>query len=160
MLILLRDWRLISLLPMFFASLYFHAYLGSVNATLFDGPTRALNATLEGAGSIIGALMIGYLVLDTKWLRRRHRGYLGLGITAMLTVVIWSIGLSWQVTFTRDYPRLHNGILINYKAANYKGKGILFFLCAYSSAELYDQTLTAAQIIFWTRAIGPSYTGS
>ena len=39
---LLKDWRMLALLPMFFASNYFYAYQGSVNATVFDGPTRAL----------------------------------------------------------------------------------------------------------------------
>ena len=50
----LKDWRMFALLPMFFASNYFYAYQGAVNAAVFDGPTRALNATLEGAGAIVG----------------------------------------------------------------------------------------------------------
>lgn len=74
---------------MFFASNYFYAYQGAVNAAMFDGPTRALNATLEAAGAIIGALLIGYLVLDTKWLGRRNRGYLGLAVVVTLTIIIW-----------------------------------------------------------------------
>ena len=45
---LLKDWRLLALLPMFFASNYFYAYQGAVNTFYFDGPTRAVNATLEG----------------------------------------------------------------------------------------------------------------
>jgi hypothetical protein len=58
------DWRVAALMPMFFASNYFYAYQGAVNAGMFDGPTRALNATLEGAGAIVGALLIGFFVLD------------------------------------------------------------------------------------------------
>ena len=129
MLRLFKDWRLLALLPMFFASNYFYAYQGSVNATVFDGPTRALNATLEGAGAIVGALLIGFLVLDGKWLGRRQRGYLGLAVVTILTIIIWSAGLAWQVTFTRDYKTVHGG-LINYKDSNYKGKGALYFFCA------------------------------
>ena len=129
MLRVLKDWRLLALLPMFFASNYFYAYQGSVNATVFDGPTRALNATLEGAGAIVGALMIGYLVLDAKFLHRRHRGYLGLAVVTALTIIVWAVGLAWQVTFTRNYKADHNGTLINYKDANYKGKGALYFFC-------------------------------
>jgi hypothetical protein len=37
----LKDKRIILLLPMFFASNYFYAYQGAVNAFYFDGATRA-----------------------------------------------------------------------------------------------------------------------
>ncbi|KAI0938362.1 hypothetical protein AcV5_000058 [Taiwanofungus camphoratus] len=123
----LKDWRIIALLPMFFASNYFYAYQGAVNAARFDGATRALNATLEGAGAIVGALMIGFLVLDAKYLNRRHRGYLGLAVVTTITIIVWAVGLSWQVTFTRaDAKRLP---LINYHHADYRGKGALYFFC-------------------------------
>ena len=36
----LKDKRILLLLPMFFASNYFYAYQGAVNAFYFDGPTR------------------------------------------------------------------------------------------------------------------------
>lgn len=112
---------------MFFASNYFYAYQGAVNAARFDGATRALNATLEGAGAIVGALMIGFLVLDAKYLNRRHRGYLGLAVVTTITIIVWAVGLSWQVTFTRaDAKRLP---LINYHHADYRGKGALYFFC-------------------------------
>ncbi|KAI0695639.1 MFS general substrate transporter [Cytidiella melzeri] len=124
---LLKDWRTLALLPMFFASTYPYAYQGSVNATVFDGPTRALNATLEGAGSIVGALFVGFFVLDAKHLGRRARGYLGLAVVTTLTIVIWSVSLSWQVTFQRDYVQKHNGSFINYHDSNYAGKGTLYF---------------------------------
>ena len=123
----LKDWRMFALLPMFFASNYFYAYQGAINAKKFDGATRALNATLEGAGAIVGALLIGYGVLDLPFLARRTRGYLGLATVVALTVIVWAVALSWQVTFTRasakETPR------INYHDDNYKGKGALFFFC-------------------------------
>ena len=112
---------------MFFASNYFYAYQGAVNAKRFDGPTRALNATLEGAGAIVGALMIGYFVLDIKFLHRRARGYLGLATVVILVVIVWSVGLSWQVTFTRADATEAN--FINYHDSDYKGKGALYFFC-------------------------------
>ena len=37
----LKDKRIILLIPMFFASNYFYAYQGAINAFYFDGPTRA-----------------------------------------------------------------------------------------------------------------------
>ena len=126
---MLKDWRMLCLLPMSFASNYFYAYQGSVNTTVFDGPTRALNAALESAGAIIGALMIGFFVLDNKWMGRRNRGYLGLAVVTVLTIVVWSVGLSWQVTFNRNYLKDHNNTYINYKDKDYRGKGALYFFC-------------------------------
>ena len=116
---------------MFFASNYFYAYQAAVNAAVFDAPTRALNATLEGAGAIVGALFIGYFVLDLKYFHRRTRGYLGLTAVVVMTVIVWAVALSWQVTFTRwDLDQKNNPAalkLINYKDADYKGKGALYF---------------------------------
>ncbi|KAI0682896.1 major facilitator superfamily domain-containing protein [Cytidiella melzeri] len=134
MLALLKDWRMLALLPMFFASNYFYAYQGSVNATVFDAPTRALNATLEGAGAIIGALMIGFGVLDANYMARRTRGYVGLGVVTVIIIIVWAVGLSWQVTFQRDYLLKHNNKPINYHDDNYAGKGALFFFYYFGDA--------------------------
>ncbi|KAI0784071.1 MFS general substrate transporter [Abortiporus biennis] len=133
---LLKDWRMLALLPMFFASNYFYAYQGAVNALMFDGPTRALNATLEGAGAIIGALLIGFLVLDGKRFHRRTRGYLGLGVVTAMTIIIWGVGLAWQVTFNRAdaLARKNSGTLINYHDKEYRGKGALYFFYFFNDA--------------------------
>ncbi|KAF8582939.1 MFS general substrate transporter [Ramaria rubella] len=129
---LFTDWRMLALLPMFFASNYAYAYQGALNAAKFDGPTRALNATLEGAGAIVGAIMIGYLVLDARWLGRRGRGYVGLGVVSTLVGVVWACTLAWQVTFTR--ADAETGGLINYRDRNYMGKGALYFFFYFSDA--------------------------
>ncbi|KAI0777807.1 MFS general substrate transporter [Trametes elegans] len=129
---LLKDWRMLALVPMFFASNYFYAYQGAVNTARFDGPTRALNATLEGAGAIVGALLIGYCVFDLKYFKRRTRGYLGLATVAVLVILVWSVALAWQVTFTR--ADLNDSNRINYHDANYKGKGALYFFFYFSDA--------------------------
>jgi hypothetical protein len=112
---------------MFFASNYFYAYQGAVNAAIFDGPTRALNATLSGAGAIIGALMVGFFVLDGSRFRRRTRGWMGLAVVSTITIIVWSVGLSWQVTWSRH--TLVPNVYINYKQPSYKGKGALYFFC-------------------------------
>ncbi|TBU25016.1 major facilitator superfamily domain-containing protein [Dichomitus squalens] len=135
---LFKDWRMVALAPMCFASNYFYAYLGAVNAARFDGPTRALNATLEGAGSIIGALFMGYVVLDIKGLQRRTRGYLGLAVATAATIIVWSSGLAWQVTFDRwdvDHKGNPNALPpISYKDSDYRGKGALYFFYFFSGA--------------------------
>ncbi|EIN11194.1 hypothetical protein PUNSTDRAFT_62537 [Punctularia strigosozonata HHB-11173 SS5] len=137
---MLSDWRVLALLPMFFASNYFYAYQGAVNAGMFDGSTRALNASLEGAGAIVGALLIGFLVLDTPSGRlrygRRSRGYFGLAVVVIMTLVVWSVALGWQTTFTRsDAATMRtSGTLINYHDSNYPGKGTLYFFYYFNDA--------------------------
>ena len=112
---------------MFFASNYFYAYQGAVNAGKFDGPTRAVIAALEGAGAITGALIIGFFVLDATWFPRKSRGWLGLAIVSLITIIVWSCGLAWQLTFTRETIDKK----INYKDDNFAGKGTLFFFCEF-----------------------------
>ncbi|KZT07911.1 MFS general substrate transporter [Laetiporus sulphureus 93-53] len=126
-----KDWRVLALLPMFFASNYFYAYQGAINTARFDSSTRALNAVLEGAGAIVGALIYGFCVLDAKWMKRRTRGYLGLGVVTVIVIAIWSCGLAWQVTFDRAKAKEleQEQKLINYKDADYRSKGPLFFFC-------------------------------
>ncbi|OSX63732.1 hypothetical protein POSPLADRAFT_1180600 [Postia placenta MAD-698-R-SB12] len=128
----LKDRRLLALLPMFFASNYFYAYQGAINTARFDAPTRALNAVLEGAGAIVGALMIGYLVLDIKWLKRRTRGYLGLGVVTFITIAVWACGLGWQASF--DRARAKELPYINYKDADYRAKAPLYFFYYFGDA--------------------------
>jgi len=126
----LKDKRILLLMPMFFASNYFYAYQGAVNAFYFDGPTRALNATLEGAGAIVGALMIGFFVLDGSSFRRRTRGCLGLAFVSIMTIIVWSCALAWQVKFDRT-PRGK----LHYTNKAYRGKGALFFFFFFVDAS-------------------------
>ena len=84
----------------------------------------ALNGTLEGAGAIIGALLIGFFVLDGTRFRRRTRGFLGLAFVTIVTTIVWSCALAWQVKFDRT-PRTK----LHYTEKAYHGKGALFFFC-------------------------------
>jgi hypothetical protein len=84
----------------------------------------ALNATLEGAGAIVGALLIGFFVLDGTRFRRRTRGFLGLAFVSIVVTVVWSCALAWQVKFNRN-PRTK----LHYTEKAYHAKGALFFFC-------------------------------
>ncbi|KAH9035631.1 MFS general substrate transporter [Lactarius pseudohatsudake] len=125
----LKDKRIIMLIPMFFASNYFYAYQGAVNVYYFDGSTRALNGTLEGAGAMIGALIIGFFVLDGLPFRRRTRGFVGLAFVSIITIVVWSCALAWQVNFTRT-PRTK----LHYTDSRYHAKGALYFFFFFGDA--------------------------
>lgn len=125
----LKDKRIILLIPMFFASNYFYAYQAAINVYYFDGPTRALNGTLEGAGAIIGALIIGFFVLDGLPYRRRTRGFVGLAFVSIITIVVWSCALAWQVKFDRT-PRTK----MHYTNSGYRAKGALYFFFFFGDA--------------------------
>ena len=86
----------------------------------------ALNGTLEGAGAIVGALMMGFFVLDGTRFRRRTRGFLGLAFVTIVTTVVWSCALAWQVKFDRT-PRTK----LHFTEKAYHGKGALFFFCTF-----------------------------
>ncbi|KZV74367.1 MFS general substrate transporter [Peniophora sp. CONT] len=131
-----KDWRILALTPMFFASNYFYAYQGAINTFYFTGPTRALNATLEGAGGIFGALLIGIFILDAPRFKRRTRGWLGLAVVAVCMITVWSCALSWQLSFTREsvLPKL------SYHDSAYHAKGALYFFFFFSNAAF--QALT------------------
>jgi hypothetical protein len=89
--------------------------------TVYSG---ALNGTLEGAGAIAGALFIGFFVLDGTRFRRRTRGFFGLAFVTIVTTIVWSCALAWQVKFDRT-PR----IKLHYKEKAYGSKGAIFFFC-------------------------------
>ena len=95
-----KDWRMIALLPMFFASNYFYAYQGALTAFLFNGRTRALASLLTGLGSMIGSIVIG-LLTDNLPFSRRKRALTACGVVFLLTSAIWAAGLGFQVQFAR-----------------------------------------------------------
>ncbi|ERT03372.1 UNC93-like protein [Sporothrix schenckii 1099-18] len=96
-----KDWRLLLLFPMFFSSNYFYAYQGALTAYLFNGRTRALVSLLTGLGSMLGSVLVGFL-LDNLPFHRRKRSLVTCGIVALLMIGIWGGGLAFQLRFQRD----------------------------------------------------------
>lgn len=97
---LFKDIRVVALVPVCFSSNYFYSYQGAITVHLFNGRTRALVALVTGLGSILGALLLGFLV-DKLPFRRRVRSFIALGVVSALAVGIWAGGLVSQVQFTR-----------------------------------------------------------
>ncbi|KAF8527248.1 MFS general substrate transporter [Gautieria morchelliformis] len=135
------DWRMLTLLPMSFASNFAYAYQGAVNAARFDGATRALNSTLSAVGAIVGATLFGYLVLDSKRFPRRTRGYIGLAVVSVMIIIVRASALSWQLTFTRANAGPEN--LINYKHKAYMTKAPLYFF-------FYFVDACYQALVYWT----------
>lgn len=76
-----------------------------MNSYAFDGRTRALVAVGQGAGAIVGAILIGLVVDKTPLKSRRHRGYVGVGVVFTIVMITWGCALAWQLTFTRATPK-------------------------------------------------------
>lgn len=100
-----RDWRMLALFPMFFASNYFYAYQGALTPFLFNGRTRALSSLLTGLGSMIGSIIIGVLT-DNLPFSRRKRALIACGVVFVLSIAIWAAGLGFQVQFVRGDPEI------------------------------------------------------
>ncbi|KAJ8661466.1 hypothetical protein O0I10_002732 [Lichtheimia ornata] len=96
------EWRIVALIPAFFASNYFYSYQFHVNAVYFDAVTRALNGTMYWGMQIIGSLVFGF-ILDYQGLSRRARALLGGGILFVVMMAIWAGGMVFQLSFENDY---------------------------------------------------------
>ena len=75
--VLLSDWYIVFLFPMFFASNWFYTYhFQAVNTPQFTLRTRSLNGVLYWLAQIIGSGTFGY-ALDSKFLSRSMRAKVG-----------------------------------------------------------------------------------
>ena len=99
--LMFKDWRMLALFPMFFASNYFGAYQGAITAFLFNGRSRALVALLTGVGSVVGSVVIGFLT-DALPFPRRKRALIACAFVFVLLCVVWGCGLAFQLQFKRD----------------------------------------------------------
>jgi hypothetical protein len=84
---ILKDWRIIVLLPTFLAPETFFPFQASMNAYAFNLRTRVLNSLLNNLIQIPTTLGLGYLLDNEKLGSRRKRAMIG--ITA---VSIWITG--------------------------------------------------------------------
>lgn len=89
--------------------LQFYPYQGSVAFKVFDSSSRSVNGVVKSTGSIVGALILGFL-LDKLPMHRRNRGLVGLAVTAIFITVAYSWGIKYQIPITRAtrWPRKIN----------------------------------------------------
>lgn len=126
-----KDWRMLALLPMFFASNYFYAYQGALTTFLFNGRTRALVALLTAVGSMIGSIIIG-IVTDTLPFGRRVRAFAGCAFVTMLACGIWAGGLAFQFQFHRDSKDIQGELVpLDWTVGAAVGPILLIFACKF-----------------------------
>lgn len=134
-----KDWRMVALFPMFFASNYFYAYQGALTTFLYNGRTRALVALLTGLGSIVGSIIIG-LITDDLPMGRRKRAYAGFWVTVFLTLLIWCSGLGFQVQFNRHSTTV-GGVAVPWDFKESAAAGPIVLMLAYYVGDAAYQGL-------------------
>ncbi|RUP49141.1 major facilitator superfamily domain-containing protein [Jimgerdemannia flammicorona] len=128
--LLLGNWRMVLLIPMFLGSNWFYAYQFGINAIYFDVPTRALNGTM--AAQIFGSIAMGWF-LDSKFLNRRGRGLAGLAIMGTLFCGVWAGGLAFQLGFERG-----ENLGVGWSDPRFPGPFVLYF--SYGMMDAIYQT--------------------
>ncbi|KAE8153187.1 major facilitator superfamily domain-containing protein [Aspergillus avenaceus] len=95
------DWRVLSMLPLFFCANVFYSYQQNiVNGMTFNIRSRSLNGALYWIAQMLGGLIMGVL-LDTPGLNRQWRArvnWLFLFVTGM---AIWGGGYAFQLWYDR-----------------------------------------------------------
>jgi hypothetical protein len=133
--VLVTDWYILLMFPMFFASNWFYTYhFQDVNLPKFNIRTRALNNVLYYLAQIIGAIIFGFL-LDTTYLKRAARARVVMILLFVLTFVIWGGGYDFQKGYTRQSTlEDENFVPMDFTDSGYIGPMFLYmFYGAYDS---------------------------
>eukprot|EP01018_Ginkgo_biloba_P002478 Gb_23384 [translate_table: standard] len=137
---LFLNWKMLLLVPASWASNFFYTYqFNNVNGLIFNLRTRGLNNVFYWGAQMLGSVGIGY-ILDFSFKSRRQRGYLGVGIVALLGTAIWGGGLANQLRYTSDKPL--DELDFKNSGTAYAGPFVLYF--SYGLLDAMFQTL-----IYW-----------
>ena len=103
---LFGDWKILLMLPTFFAPEVFFPFQSSMNAYAFNLRTRSLNSMLGSAIQVPTSFAMGWILDNEKFGRRKTRAFIGITIDAVWitsTYIAQTIWLhSWK--FDRSIP--------------------------------------------------------
>ncbi|CAG8960842.1 hypothetical protein HYFRA_00002379 [Hymenoscyphus fraxineus] len=112
---------------------------GAITSVLFNGRTRALTALLAGLGSTIGSILIGILT-DRLPFGRRKRAIWSWTFVLLLSIMIWSAGLAFQLKFTRA-DKIIKGVAIPWDWTQNVSTGPMILIMGYYIADAAFQGL-------------------
>lgn len=99
---LFMNWKMLLIVPAAWSSNFFYTYqFNNVNSALFNLRTRGLNSVVYWAAQMLGSVGIGYL-MDFSFKSRRMRGFVGIGVVAVLSSAIWGGGLANQLRYSKN----------------------------------------------------------
>lgn len=132
--VLVTDWYILLLFPMFFASNWFYTYhFQCVNLPKFNIRTRCLNSVLYYLSQIIGAWIFG-VCLDMERFTRSTKARGAVVALFIFTFVIWGGGYDFQKQYTREETSVEGYKKIDFLDKGYIGPMFLFmFYGAYDS---------------------------
>ncbi|KAI1293425.1 hypothetical protein EDD11_008374, partial [Mortierella claussenii] len=107
---LFKDWRMLTLIPMFFTSNWFYTYqFNAVNAFNFSSArTRSMNSMFYWLAQIIASLAYGAFLDYSKWSRPTRARY-GLVLLTLVLAGTWIGGIIFQTTFGPRNAIMDNG---------------------------------------------------
>ncbi|KAI9110821.1 hypothetical protein K1719_018259 [Acacia pycnantha] len=122
---LFMNWKMLLIVPAAWSSNFFYTYqFNNVNSALFNLRTRGLNSVVYWAAQMLGSVGIGYL-MDFSFKSRRMRGFVGIGVVAVLSSGIWGGGLANQLRYSRN--NLPDKLDFKDSGSAYAGPFVLFF---------------------------------
>lgn len=96
---LFKDWRMLSLVPLFFASNWVYTYqFTAVNAFNFTTRSRLMNSMFYWFAQIFASVVYGAFLDRAKWTRQTRARY-GLTLLTVVLVATWVGGAIFQTTF-------------------------------------------------------------
>ncbi|GLJ31932.1 hypothetical protein SUGI_0642720 [Cryptomeria japonica] len=152
---LFKNRNMLLLTPAYWASSFFITYqYNNVNGLIFNVRSRGLNSAFYWVAQILGSIGIGY-VLDFSCKSRRKRGFIGVGIVALLGTAIWGGGLANQLKYDSNKSALKDLDFKNSGSA-YAGPFVLYFsyglldamfqiLCYWTIGALADDSQTLSR---------------
>lgn len=126
---LVKDWRIMMLVPGFFASNFFYSYQFGMNAFYFSLRTRSLNSLIYWLTQVLGTFFLS-LILDSSKFDRRKRGIIGTTIVSIFVMTTWAGGAAFQKGFTRQSTPPN----VDWTDSNFGGPFVLYFMYGMSDA--------------------------
>ncbi|KAG0340577.1 hypothetical protein BG004_006347 [Podila humilis] len=96
---LFKDWRMLTLIPMFFTSNWFYTYqFTAVNGLNFSKRSRYMNSSFYWMAQIFASVIYGAFLDKKEWSRPTRARY-GLILLAVVLAVTWGGGIAFQTRF-------------------------------------------------------------
>ncbi|KAI4363710.1 hypothetical protein MLD38_019893 [Melastoma candidum] len=122
---LFLNWKMLLIVPAAWASNFFYSYqFNNVNGALFNLRTRGLNNVFYWGAQMIGSVAIGY-ILDFSYKSRRKRGFVGIGVVAVIGTAIWGGGLANQLGYS--FSKMPEKLDFKDSGSAYAGPFVLYF---------------------------------
>jgi hypothetical protein len=128
---LFKDWRMLTLIPLFAGSNWFYVYQHNIYNSapgFMSIRARALNNLLYWMMQIVGAGIFGWLMDSPKLGSRRQRAIFGNAGTLIAIVAIWIGAVIIQQRFTRESVKVPGYVRIDVYDKEYAGLVIEYAL--------------------------------